>query len=219
MVCASPQTRKRWNPAGQSSVSLVPIVTCVGHTCCSCIRERMQGPATVAVEQGTAYALCPRPRPLDVVCDPGAEAYDAWEGDLTPRLEACSTSQQRFLVSRFGVRGCALNTSAAPAELFVTFTVRDSTGLEGSATRRAFRSCVPTPSLRGYHVVMVCSPSTTPCRGPLISLPQSCDQALGRGLGQHRHEGQCWTAAMRIPAAESCGPARGPKHVVPYLGV
>ena len=89
----------------------------------------------MTVEQGASYALCQRPRLLDAVCDPGAVAHDSWEGDLTPRLEACSSGAQRFLLSRFGLQGCLLDTSTAPRLLHVTFTVIDSTGLIGTATR------------------------------------------------------------------------------------
>jgi hypothetical protein len=47
------------------------------------------GPALVYVEQGAPYVRCPLQAPTDAVCDCGATAVDAIEGDMTAQVDAC----------------------------------------------------------------------------------------------------------------------------------
>ncbi|KAK3270208.1 hypothetical protein CYMTET_21381 [Cymbomonas tetramitiformis] len=107
------------------------------------------GPATVEVQQFAIYAACVEGITLMTeVCDRGAEASDALDGDLTARVLACSPDG---LVNRFanvGVRGCAVDTST-PGVYTVTFSVANSASLVSSVERNVtvIATCPITESL------------------------------------------------------------------------
>ncbi|KAK3233264.1 hypothetical protein CYMTET_56422 [Cymbomonas tetramitiformis] len=107
------------------------------------------GPATVEVQQFATYAACVEGVTLMTeVCDRGAEASDALDGDLTARVLACSPDG---LVNRFanvGVRGCAVDTST-PGVYTVTFSVANSASLLSSVERNVtvIATCPMTESL------------------------------------------------------------------------
>ena len=95
----------------------------------------MQGPEVVVLEQGTPYGPCPQPRPFQMVCDLGASAVDPIDGVLTTRIEACSSTKNRYRYSKFGLQGCRLDSNIAPQDTTLRFSVVDSAGVETSVTR------------------------------------------------------------------------------------
>ncbi|KAK3233701.1 hypothetical protein CYMTET_56024 [Cymbomonas tetramitiformis] len=100
------------------------------------------GPGELEVAEGAgAYAACPEQYDRSLVCDRGAAAHDALDGDLSARVLACSPDgvTQRF--SSKGVAGCAIDTSA-PGVYTVEFSVENSAGL----TARAFRNVTVVPA-------------------------------------------------------------------------
>jgi len=95
----------------------------------------LQGPSVIVIEQGASYGLCPQRRPLSLVCDAGATALDSIEGVMTSRVEACSSASNRYRVSRFGLQGCRINTTAAPQDMSIRFSYHDSAAVVYSVTR------------------------------------------------------------------------------------
>jgi len=81
------------------------------------------------VLQFKPYGACTAATPTSVVCDRGARASDAEDGDLTTRVTACGGRW-----STRGVGACAVNTSL-PGRYTVRYVVTDSGGVEASANR------------------------------------------------------------------------------------
>ncbi|KAK3288012.1 hypothetical protein CYMTET_4499, partial [Cymbomonas tetramitiformis] len=93
------------------------------------------GPSAVEVAEGAgAYAACPEQYDRSLVCDRGAAAHDALDGDLSARVLACSLDgvTQRF--SSQGVTGCAIDTNT-PGVYTVEFFVENSAGRSARAYR------------------------------------------------------------------------------------
>lgn len=73
---------------------------------------RLLGNSTVRIPQGVRYTTCWLYNGSTVdVCDPGVVAKDAEDGNLTPRVLACSPAgAEAFRFFRVGIRGCEINT-------------------------------------------------------------------------------------------------------------
>lgn len=93
------------------------------------------GSAEVIVGHGQPYTACVAGKSrLDQVCDPGADAVDPLDGDLSDFVTACSPDG---VVNRFsykGVTGCGVDTETAGV-YFIEYLVHNSVGLTASATR------------------------------------------------------------------------------------
>eukprot|EP00959_Pyramimonas_sp_CCMP1952_P414329 8681030-Pyramimonas_sp.AAC.1 len=85
---------------------------------------RLVGPAVVEVEQFASYTRCTEFSKLSDVCDRGATATDAEEGDLTARVLACTPDGVRNRFAKRGVAACGVDT-ASPGTYNVTFFVAD----------------------------------------------------------------------------------------------
>jgi hypothetical protein len=81
------------------------------------------------VAQFKTYTACTAATPTSVVCDRGARASDAEDGDLTMRVTACGGRW-----STRGVGACAVNTSLSGLYT-VHYVVTDSAGVEASVNR------------------------------------------------------------------------------------
>ncbi|KAK3262154.1 hypothetical protein CYMTET_28973 [Cymbomonas tetramitiformis] len=99
---------------------------------------KLQGQEMVEVSQGMVYAACPSPEgggaSVDLVCDPGAEAGDELDGDLTDRVLACSPDGTSNLFASVGLAGCRLDT-ATPGSYTLWFSLANSAGATAFAKR------------------------------------------------------------------------------------
>ncbi|KAK3289149.1 hypothetical protein CYMTET_3420 [Cymbomonas tetramitiformis] len=96
---------------------------------------RLLGPVSVVVEHGEPYASCVDGiTPLSEVCDLGAEASDALEGDLMAYVTACSLDGTTNRFAFKGVSGCGVHTGVAGLYTLV-FSVVNSAGVGASAER------------------------------------------------------------------------------------
>lgn len=59
-------------------------------------RVVVTGPEKMTIDQGTTFSKCPANAPINMMCDRGAEAWDAADGILTSRIELCSTEEKRI---------------------------------------------------------------------------------------------------------------------------
>jgi hypothetical protein len=74
-------------------------------------------------------------RQVGALCDRGARAVDALEGDLTSVVLACEHVRDTSLFSRVGVQRCGIDTQVA-GTYFVHFIVRNSAGLASAVVTR-----------------------------------------------------------------------------------
>ncbi|KAK3254504.1 hypothetical protein CYMTET_36284 [Cymbomonas tetramitiformis] len=96
---------------------------------------RLLGPVSVVVEHGEPYAACVDGiTPLSEVCDRGAEASDALDGDLMAYVTACSLDGTTNRFAFKGVSGCGVDTGVAGLYTLV-FSVVNSAGVGASAER------------------------------------------------------------------------------------
>ncbi|KAK3237662.1 hypothetical protein CYMTET_52282 [Cymbomonas tetramitiformis] len=96
----------------------------------------LAGPSAIEIpEGGEPYAVCPEGgERLGQVCDKGATATDALDGDLTARILACSPDGASMRLDTKGVSACGVDTDV-PGVYLVTFSVSNSAGLSAYATR------------------------------------------------------------------------------------
>ena len=109
------------------------------------------GPSVVILAQGADYFACTANSPSKEVCDHGALASSAAEGDLTPQVLACAPSEPQLqmllgedhLFDSHGVAPCGVDTTI-PGNWSLTFSVQSSKNpaLVASVTR----TLVITPS-------------------------------------------------------------------------
>ncbi|KAK3279960.1 hypothetical protein CYMTET_12181 [Cymbomonas tetramitiformis] len=93
------------------------------------------GPPAVSVEQGDVYAACPTEGgAMDLMCDKGAHAVDARDGDLTAIVVACTTDGVDNRYVNRGVLGCGVDTTQ-PGEYAVELAVTNSLGLSSALQR------------------------------------------------------------------------------------
>ncbi len=106
----------------------------------------------VTLAQGANYGGCPSPRPLSLVCDLGATGADSIEGDLTARVEACSTATVHYYFADVGLRGCGLST-AVGGTFYIVFSVANSLGLYANVSRtiRVLSSCANGVPCRDFE--------------------------------------------------------------------
>eukprot|EP00854_Cymbomonas_tetramitiformis_P003615 gene3615-4547_t len=106
------------------------------------------GASQVTVALGAAYVACSAESPRSDVCDPGADASDALEGDLRTLLLACSPDGERNRFEERGIGGCPFD-SQVPAVYSLLFEVFNSGGASASAVRNVTvqASCPPGESL------------------------------------------------------------------------
>lgn len=149
----------------------------------------LSGPPSVTLAAGDTYAACGEGAPLSALCDRGASANDAEDGALTARVEVCAAAgaapSRAYFFAQYGLSSCARafpgNVTASgvwrvPGTFRVNFTVRDSAGAVGSATRTVVvlpncpqgeRPCASTP---------VCSVDGS-CVSDLDAPPEPADSA------------------------------------------
>ncbi|KAK3258920.1 hypothetical protein CYMTET_32060 [Cymbomonas tetramitiformis] len=95
---------------------------------------RLVGSAEVEVAQLDGYTACTPDAPLAAVCDRGADAEDAEDGNLRPHLLACSPDGESYRFEQQGVSGCHVDTTV-PGRYEVLFEVTDSNGATAAAMR------------------------------------------------------------------------------------
>ena len=118
---------------------------------------QLVGPARKYIQQRDAYQKCPPAAPLSAVCDSGATAADAVEGDISSQVDAC---KPRARFDEYGLSECAIDTTVA-GEHRIEFSVEDTaTGLRVRRTR-------------ALVVLPRCSPAE----------PRCADGTCGRGGG------------------------------------
>eukprot|EP00892_Ulva_mutabilis_P000877 jgi/Ulvmu1/10790/UM069_0024.1 len=94
---------------------------------------KLRGMRDLFVLQGTPFAKCPSPRPVDLICDLGAAASHPVDGELTPFVDACRPG---FRFASEGLLGCTYDTST-PGIYPLTFVVTvPGTARSATATRR-----------------------------------------------------------------------------------
>jgi len=105
------------------------------------------GPAIVEVDQYRVYEKCLPDARIDVVCDKGVDANDPEEGNLVlaEMVWACSPDGELGKFSRKGLSYCGIDTDI-PGEYTVTFTARDSAGLEAAPVSRTVKVIPSCPA-------------------------------------------------------------------------
>jgi len=127
---------------------------------------QLVGPARVEVMQFEPYAVCTPSSPLSAVCDRGATATDAEDGNLQARVLACSPDGARNRWDVKGVSGCGVNTTVA-GNYVIVYSVYDSVGAAAYVNR--------TVTVRGLcpSGEVLCSDGVTCSEGGV------CSQDLG----------------------------------------
>ncbi|KAL0020782.1 hypothetical protein WJX79_001465 [Trebouxia sp. C0005] len=93
---------------------------------------------TYSVTDSSGNQATPGLRYVVVTCKSptvmGCSAYDSLDGVLTPYVQACSTSNAKYLFTATGINACSYNTSVAGVYT-IDFTVTNSQGLSASVNR------------------------------------------------------------------------------------
>ena len=102
------------------------------------------GPSVAILAQGADYFACTANSPPKEVCDPGALASSAAEGDLTPQVLACAPPEPKLqmllgedhLFDSHGIAPCGVDTTI-PGNRSLTFSIqsRKNPSLVASVTR------------------------------------------------------------------------------------
>ncbi|KAK3280793.1 hypothetical protein CYMTET_11384 [Cymbomonas tetramitiformis] len=94
----------------------------------------LMGVQEVSVLQHRAYTRCSQGALLTEVCDHGATAVDAEDGNLDARVLACSPDNASYPFVEVGIQPCEVDTTVA-GRYEVVFSVTDSSGAYASAVR------------------------------------------------------------------------------------
>lgn len=108
------------------------------------------GPSEVEISAGDAYVACTRVSELTEVCDQGAKAFDAEDGNLDLSILACGSSLQAA-----GLGGCSTTVDTSKAGTYdVTFSVTDSSNAVATAVRRlvVHPRCEASCCVRAFNV-------------------------------------------------------------------